>query len=573
MTKNTGMYHATIKQDEEISEIIVDIFNLPYDKFDGENPLIIHGDVALRGRRGRTFPLLRNVVILGTLDIRDFDLTPDTILPDRLEELKCEYSIKSLADLPEILPAKIKKITIRRALLNNIKKDKDDALRIARRFAHAHPRIVVTDGKTTLRDLLREIELFSNKEPQPVASSTKITPIIELQAKTDEYLSTDELLMACRSASQDLSGISDAELTRYIKKARSAKANLKLEPVDLKREDGATIVCVHKKYLDTIIDYILAQIESDQARKTIKNTVKKPKKAKADVLANEKVKEKVGYQIDGKTVVEKQIKKYIPKQEWGKICKACGDDKKMLLEILRDVDFININPTDTAGKKVYYIQDGQIKTSRTLEFKSATCLSQGFKSLNSKQRIVWAVSGDAFVCIDFFPEHEHSIDEYKGVIRDARIDLSKMDLASFHNVADLIRELTDDGNGGPDFPPAGPQPMDAPKIDTSNVGGTDDKSDAKIKKEPIDISKTNFVWTELFTMNMRLVQNIKYTDMARDALLKKMQKETSTEKLLCMADDLTKNLQRKKAYEDAIAKLNLFNNQLKELKIGLEKER
>lgn len=572
MTKNTGMYHATIKQDEEISEIIVDIFNLPYDKFDGENPLIIHGDVALRGRRGREFPLLRNVIILGSLDIRDFDLTPDTILPDMLDELKCEYSINSLADLPEKLPAKIKKITIRRALLNNIKKDKDDALRIARRFAQAHPRIVVTDGKTTLRDLLRDIELSANKVSQPVVSDTNITPIVELQVKTDDYLSTDDLLAACRSASQELSGISDAELMRYIKKARSAKANLKLEPVDLKREDGATIVCVHKKYLDTIIDYILAQIESDQARKIIKNTVKKPKKAKADVLANEKVNEKVGYQIDGKTVVEKQIKKYIPKQEWGKIRKACGDDKKMLLEILRDVDFININPTDTAGKKVYYIQDGRIKTSRTLEFKSATCLSQGFKSLNSKQRIVWAVSGDAFVCIDFFLEHEHSIDEYKSVIREAYIDLSKMDLASFYNVADLIRELTDGGNDGPDLPPPGTQPQDAPKADTSDTGGADNKSDAKIKKKPIDISKTNFVWTELFTMNMRLQQNIKYTDMARDALLKQMQKETSTEKLLGMADDLTKNLQRKKVYEDAISKLKLLNNQLQELKNGQEKE-
>jgi hypothetical protein len=72
-------------------------------------------------------------------------------------------------------------------------------------------------------------------------------------------------------------------------------------------------------------------------------------------------------------------------------------------------------------------------------------------------------------------------------------------------------------------------------------------------------------------MNMRLVQNIKYTDMARDALLKKMQKETSTEKLLGMADDLTKNLQRKKVYEDAISKLKLLNNQLQELKNGLEK--
>ena len=571
MAKKTGLYPATIKQEEEISDIMVDVFELPYDKFDGENPLIIHGDVALRGRRGREFPLLRNVIILGSLDIRDFDLTPDTILPDMLDELKCEYSINSLADLPEKLPAKIKKITIRRALLNNIKKDKDDALCIARRFAQAHPRIVVTDGKTTLRDLLRDIELSANKVSQPVVSDTNITPIVELRAKTDEYLSTDELLMVCRSASQDLSGISDAELTRYIKKARSAKANLKLEPVELKREDGATIICVHKKYLDTIIDYILAQIESDQARKTIKNTVKKPKKAKADMSVDEKACEKVGYQIDGKTVVEKQIKKYIPKQEWSKICKACGDDKKMLLEILRDVDFININPTDTAGKKVYYIQDGQIKTSRTLEFKSATCLSQGFKSLNSKQRIVWAVSGDVFVCIDFFPEHEHSIDEYKGVIRDARINLSKMDLASFHNVADLIRELTDGGNDGPDLPPPGTQPQDAPKADTSDTGGADDKSDAKIKKKPIDISTTNFVWTELYTMNMRLQQNIKYTDMARDALLKQMQKETSTEKLLGMADDLTKNLQRKKVYEDAISKLKLLNNQLQELKNGLEK--
>lgn len=572
MAKKTGLYPATIKQDEIISEIMVDIFNLPYDKFDSKNPLTIHGDIVLRGRRGCEFPLLHNVIILGSLDIRDFDLTPDTILPDSLDELKCEYSINSLADLPEKLPAKIKKITIRRALLNNIKKDKDGALRIARRFAHAYPRIIVTDGKTTLRDLLREIELSANKTAQPVAPDTKITPVVEFQAKTDEYLSTDELLVACRNASQELSNMTDAELTRYIKKARSAKANLKLEPVELKRDDGVTIICVHKKYIDTIIDYILAQNESDQVRIMTKNTVKKPKKAKEDILAGEKANEHDGYKIDGKTVVEKQIKKYIQKQEWNKIRKACGDDKKMLLEILRDVDFININPTDTAGKKVYYIQDGQIKTSRTLEFKSATCLAQGFKSLNSKQRIVWAVSGDVFVCIDFFPEHEHSIDEYKGVIRDTHIDLSKIDLASYYNVADLIRELTDSANDGPDLPPPGPQPQDAPKIEVPAAGGTDGKSDAKIKKKPIDISTTNFVWTELYTMNVRLQQSIKYTDLARSVLLKKMQHETSTEKLQCMADELIQNLQRKKAYEEAILRLQLLNNQLQELKNGLEKE-
>ena len=46
MAKKTGLYPATIKQEEEISEIMVDIFELPYDKFDAENPLIINGDVG-----------------------------------------------------------------------------------------------------------------------------------------------------------------------------------------------------------------------------------------------------------------------------------------------------------------------------------------------------------------------------------------------------------------------------------------------------------------------------------------------------------------------------------------------
>ena len=207
-----------------------------------------------------------------------------------------------------------------------------------------------------------------------------------------------------------------------------------------------------------------------------------------------------------------------------------------------------------------------------MEFKSATCLAQGFKSLNSKQRIVWAVSGDVFVCIDFFSEHEHSIDVYKGVIRAAHIELSNINLASFYNVADLIRELTDSANDGPDLPPPGPQPQDAPKIEVPAAGGSDGKSDAKIKKKPIDISTTNFVWTELYTMNVRLQHSIKYTDLARSVLLKKMQHETSTEKLQCMADDLIQNLQRKKAYEEAILRLQLLNNQLQELKNDLEKK-
>lgn len=42
--------------------------------------------------------------------------------------------------------------------MNNIKNDKNGALLDARRFVQAHPRIIVTDEKTTLRDLLKEID-------------------------------------------------------------------------------------------------------------------------------------------------------------------------------------------------------------------------------------------------------------------------------------------------------------------------------------------------------------------------------------------------------------------------------
>lgn len=103
------LYRSNIIENEEAKEIMVDIFNLPYDRFSKETPLFILEDVTIKRSQGNEVPSMRHVVITGALNIKDISITPDTILPDELTELICQYSINSLADLPKKLPAKLKK--------------------------------------------------------------------------------------------------------------------------------------------------------------------------------------------------------------------------------------------------------------------------------------------------------------------------------------------------------------------------------------------------------------------------------------------------------------------------------
>ena len=600
MAKKTELYRASIIENEELKEIQVDIFDLPYGKFHDETPLIIHGDVSLGRAKGRKIPNMHNVVILGALNLGEFKITSDTVLPDEVAELICEHSIKSLDDLPKKLPAKLKQIRIRHALFNNIKKDKDGALTAARRFVCQHRRIKVTDGSVYLRDLLRDIEreIIKNKSGQPIQKIAPATESVVLNKKTDEYCSTDDLVVVCRASVPEFKNLSDSELSRYIKQARSSRANLKIEPVELMREDGVKVVCVHRDYVDTIINFILMQIDANKERET---RVKK-RKTKTDLsepVQQPLVSAERMYELDGRKFRTVEIKKYIPKREWNEIKSDRKGNKKELLEILREINMINVNPTDTDGSRVYYVEDGQIKASRMLELKNSRCLAQGFGNLNSRQRIVWGISGNNFVCVDFFAEHEHALHKYKNVIRNMDLDLSKINLSEYYNVTDLIDELSvgRDGPSGPGGDSCSELPVDVsvhtaesvPDSTTEQPSVADSVSDTKIvntapdtkqvteNKTPdcpnVGVNPTGIVWAELYSMNINLTQQISMIDAERKCILDKMQVETNTDKLMCMIREVTHNIQRRKRLEEGMFKLHEMNKKLLLFQNELEKQK
>ena len=608
MAKKTELYSASIVENEVLKEIQVDIFDLPYDKFNDAAPLIINGDVSLGRLKGRELPNMRNVVIMGALDLGEFKITPDTILPDQVSEIICEHSVNSLDDLPKNLPSKLKQIRIRHALFNNIKKDKDGALAAARRFVAQHKRIRVTDGSAYLRDLLKDIEReIAQKQSVQPEKSAPIKPAVVLGDKTEEYYSTDELVTVCRGTVPEFANLTDAELARYIKQARSSRANLKIEPVELKRADGVKIVCVHSDYVDTIIGFILAQIDANKERTTKKTKEHKLKTKLIAPVQRPVVEAERLYQLDGRKFHTAEIKKYIPKREWNEIKSDRNGNKKELLEILREINVINVNPTDTDGSKVYYIEDGQIKASRVLELKNSRCLAQGFGNLNSRQRIVWGISGNVFVCVDFFVEHEHALHKYKNVIRNMDLDLSRINLAEYYSVSDLIDELSDgrDGPSGPDGScaptdpkvPVGSAVSGAPSTMVDDSVSQNEKvvvSDKKAKVTSVDavvsaadkvnenkisvgatagINPTGIVWAELYSLNMRLTQQISLVDGERKIILNKMQTETNTDKLLRMTRDIAHNLQRKKELEEMMAKLHEMNKKLIGWQSNLDKQK
>ena len=87
------------------------------------------------------------------------------------------------------------------------------------------------------------------------------------------------------------------------------------------------------------------------------------------------------------------------------------------------------------------------------------------------------------------------------------------------------------------------------------------------------INPTGIVWAELYSLNMRLTQQISLVDGERKIILNKMQTETNTDKLLRMTRDIAHNLQRKKELEEMMAKLHEMNKKLIGWQSNLDKQK
>lgn len=475
MAKQKTIYQAMIVKDDETLQFLVDILDLPRNNFDKDHPLIILEDVNMGQGKKQPLPSFENVIINGTFDCSTYTLNESSVLPRQIRELRCLHSINDISILMNIIPKSVKTIVIRTALLNAVKKNKNNELDKAKQFIQKYPNVTVTDNDRTLAGIVAQVEheLKSQTNNQtPQKTKNKAPENTDVDNKTDDWYSTEELIQALYETYSDTQEISEQDLQRFIQMARSSKNSKKIQARSLKREDGVNVICVHKSELNEIYTCILSMLNEQKLREEKtkhKTTKKQAKKTEVETQKKETETKPKTFYVGAREISITEIKKYIPKKIWNEIKSATGGSKTLMRDILNAIDVINVNPCDTDGDKVVFIQDNQVKTSATLKFKNARRLCQGFGLLNDRQRIIWAISNGTFVCTDFFPEHEKNKTAYRNAIRDTHIAIPEPNPDEHYEVSSLIKMLR------------------TPEVE--HVNKTEEKDDAGVKKTQNDEPK------------------------------------------------------------------------------------
>lgn len=445
MAKQIKKYDAVIFKDGNPTLISVDIHNLPYDEFNVANPINIMGDVVLGKSKNHAWPDFTAVILNGSLDCSDFPITSKTVLPLTFKKLICKFSINDLGILIGRLPMGVSQVVVRTALLNNVRKNKDGALEIARRFIAAYPDVTVTDEKQTLADVIAEIDrAASAASVEKTDKQQTVEP--DIATKTDEWLDASELVTRCAAASDEIAALPRDAQERYVRIARSAKVRLNLKTGQFKRpSDGATVQCVHVDCVPLLVNYILSSIAEQEEARIAKDATKSVEKQPAKTVKPVQTKKTSTYFFGSEPVKPIKIKKYISKSAWGQIRAKVGNNTGALLRVLQDIEDINIDPAKahTTSGQVGFIKDNQVQVSPTVTFKNGRCLTQGFGTLDDRPRLVWGICGHSFVCQDFFPAHEGKAKlKYNQLLREINILASDLDLSEYLLVSDLIKEFS-----------------------------------------------------------------------------------------------------------------------------------
>jgi hypothetical protein len=271
---------------------------------------------------------------------------------------------------------------------------------------------------------------------------------------------------------------------------------------------------------------------------------------------------------------------------------------------LQDIEAINIDPTTYKSEngKVCYVQNNEIKPSKTIVRKNSKYLSQGFETTQCRQRIVWGICGNKFITLKFFKEHDQDHERkrraYKNIITDSDIDISAITLSEYYDVRDLIKNFFD----GPDisFTPDEPNIPDSP--DTSDTTEMPDTQDIQTTEHPtnqtaVQIEQANdkqqstednitdetthkpdeakteeipqtLVWKEIGSIQHYLTKQIYVINNHLTQTLQQMQSDKNTDSLLHLTQNMTKALQRKKVLEEASEKLEQIRNILINIQDG-----
>lgn len=632
MAKTEKTYVASLSCEDKVVLGEVNLFDLPRENNGSAYTITIADSVDLGRSKNRAWPNLASVRILGDFDCSDFTISSDTVLPAYFERLICKHSINDLGPLMGRLPtgflsSKSPTIIVRTALLNNIRKNKDGALAVARQFMSMYPNVSVSDGKQTLREICAQIDA---QTPAPAVAAPVVTAPVDTPSniKTDEWMSADEVVAYCTSYSSEIAKLPVEQILRLIKMARSARANLKLRTEQFTRpEDGAVITCIHRDDVSRVAEYVMDGAMARDARDDARDN-SAPKRAAKKTPAPDTSKTPAStsgrqrYYFGNREIVRTKIKKYIARSAWCRIMSKVGHSTQDALNVLQDIENINVNPTQTPGSQVVFIQDGQVRVSPTVKFKNSRCLCQGFGTLDDRPRIVWGISGNTFVCQRFFEEHDTCDKKYNNYLRDIDIDASKLDLSEYIYVPDLIEQLSN-MRQTPAQEPQTVEPMvepvaapvvepvveqvaepvaepvvepaaelvsvnnDVAPVEKAPRRGRPRKVDTRVPAqtsapnkvaditvpynsnptEPIvpNTASENVEWTEICTVNNRYSERLRILNDSQKIILEQMIGETDTVAMLRMTNNLKYVLEQKQECERAMRKIRLMNEALQRL--------
>lgn len=576
--KNTTQYIGYTKQDDIHHIINVDLLDLPQDIFNVENPLYIDADVNMGKGKKAPLPDFSNVIITGVFDCSDFTISENTVLPNGITELICLHSISNLSVLIGKLPKTVTKVVVRPFILNAIIKNKNNELEIAKQFADTYPNIQVTDDKK-----LDLSEIIQQKEKPIIVEATKekkTEPNIQINPKTDDWLSMDEIFETCLENPVILNLVPENKIKREIRVAKSKALYIDVTVQKMLRpHDGVAIDCIHSNDVPKIIDFIIKK----NSHTTTKTEIKKEPKKQQKQVVKEQITQQPKLYVGTKEVQPTVITKYIKSNIWTKIKGHCGNDTKKLLNFLEEIEAINVQPTDTPGKQVCYIQDNTIKTSLNIKFKSARRLTQSFTTLDDRCRIVWAMKQDTFIAIDFFDEHEKKqIVKYKKSIRqkdDSDVDTSDTVLVS-EKIAELKKELEKQQEPQPPIEPAGSctgnsstqQKTKPSKIEyktpTITVTPTEQKTQ-NIKPE----AKTAAEARQKNSVSTKIEYILKQYDIQYKQILTNLAGTVDTEQAIKLTEKLQNTLLQKKKYEQYLKQADEAQKTLNEIKQNMHKDK
>lgn len=432
----------TILQEKEgvYENVDIDLFDFLENSSKSE-PILVVSDIHLPKGKKRPLPNFSKVYSDAKIfDSGDWRITPDSVLPNGISELICLHSISSIGDLIGVLPHSTEIVRVRNNIFNNIGKKED--VSIAKSFIELYPDVVVYDERgNTLAQITSEKLDLKNKKTS-VAPKQDTAEIIRLPVKTPEWICAEDFVKYV-TENNILTQLSKEELKRYFQQARSAKARLNLESCQMWLADDVQVSCVKAKDIDKIVQYIQKQEAAKAAPKKTEEKTPVKKTAKTTVNTETSTQETPRTCcLKEKTVEKTEIKKYFTKKVKKQI------PKNAMLDVLKTIKKVNINPGATKGENVFYIDDnGDMCSLPTLEFKTAKCLCQALPN-NNAARIVWALKGDIMVAINFFKNHggDKEANVYKQYIRNIT-DKDVPNIDECISVEDLIKEMYDGGDG------------------------------------------------------------------------------------------------------------------------------